>query len=327
MDSININRTQKKIIYLLSEEHKNYSKTEIADELDLKRQTIHKHLPELRELGIVTVDDSKRKHRVKLSEEYSDLSQVLTSKSLDNYRINHTSPKNAAIEIGHTQKGYGFKAAAYRTTNNQILNKKLRLKEGSYTIEEILNKILEEAEDQTQRDLKKKSEKIFEELIEDHDVREKYLRTEKNSFIDALIKSTQKYSQIIDVAGYDKIDEELFQEDIPLILLRYRPHIINWMGGDTERYKEEIREKSSELSTSKKATLKHNSKPDEVRKVLEVTKETKNEASTPEQQNPRRHIEVLTEKEEELLENLLKEIQSLKKGDMILTVTKNPLIS
>lgn len=301
------NETQTKILQALASRDSEIKVKDLADKIGVSRQTVSKHKSELVKAGIID-EDEKQATWLKLSEAASTEAADILSSVVDSNIIKETRIDNVTTDLSYPERKESpadkddifYRATAYRSQGiDSLLDESIEIKDKNPSIREVLDKVLVEIEAKVEDKLKVKGLEIYEDLLEEFDVRPQLQEVDKNKeqVVEAFVKASRKPVQIIYESKF--YAEKSDSSNPKIILLEYKPYLIRELGGNPDKAKEVI---MSNLMGDRTRTV------DSIREDLDKLSE---------------HLGTSYKDESLFLEKLLERLKEERQGDLMLTVTKN----
>jgi Mn-dependent DtxR family transcriptional regulator len=301
------NKTQKKMLQALASRDSEIKVKDLADKIGVSRQTVSKHKSELVKAGIID-ETEKQATWLKLSEAASTEAAGILSSVVDSNIIEGTRIDNATTDISYPERKGSpagndeifYRATAYRSQGiNSLLDESIEIKDKNPSIREVFDKVLVKIEKRVEYKLKEKGLEIYEELLEEFEVRPQLQEVDKNKeqLVEAFVKASRKPVQITDKSKFST--EKSDNSSPKSILLQYKPYLIRELGGNPDKAKEVIKSNLMGEGTRTVESIK-----EDLDKLYE-------------------HLGSSYKDESIFLEKLLERIEEERQGDLMITVTKN----
>lgn len=304
-DTIRFNERTEKILKLLAEADENrlFSNKEIEDEADLSKKTVIRHLNRLEENEVIHRNTDTRPSEIKLKENAKWIVRNLSSRTKDKRIMDDTSIENMSSKVSYDESGV-CKTTAYRSLGEEgTIEGTVEIQDEEYPLEEVAGSLLNAVEENIEDKLQEIASQLFEEKIENYDVREgksgnAVIGVKKDKIAEAIVESSRFRIDKEKGRRYRDPVESISSKDIKSALLD-DPATVGYLEGDAEEAREEFLDR---FKLNEEKTL---SEVDE--NLEEVWK----------------HLDVFTEEEEELIQEVLEEIKDMRRGELMMTLTRS----
>lgn len=305
-DTIRFNDSTEEILKLLeaAEEEKMFSNKEIEENTGLSKKTVIRHLNRLEENEVIHRNTDTRPSEIKLKENARWLVSNLSSRTKDKRIINDTSIENMSSKVNYNEESGVCKISAYRNLGEKsTIEEDVEIQGEEYPIEEVTGSLLNTIEGNIEDKLQDKASRIFEEKIENYDVREgnngnPVIGVIKDKIAKAIVESSRFRIDKEKGKHYKDPVESLSSKEVKSALLNH-PAAISYLEGDVEGATDEFlkRFKLNEEKTLSEAE-------EDLEKVWKP-------------------IDVFTEEEEELIQEIFEKIKEIRRGELMITLTRS----
>ncbi len=303
---VHYNRTMDCILQVLHNSDKEeFSVNEIVDRVPYERDAVSRNLGRLKESNLIIKDESTRPHAIRINEDYKQVIYSFSSRFSDEKSIKHTKPQNTSVKINlDGEKSY--KTAVYHgLEDNSILEEEIVIGEEKVSMDKLLGKIIRKIEEEKTIELEDYASEIYDDLLEEYDVREELESTEKVTIIKSFLKGVKKNPE--EMESSHKIFLPLHDKKPKYLLLKHGASIFLHLEDSIGM--EDIEDVLSEIKLeTMKPQISDTISYEEVKASLDVALE---------------QIDVFTNEELEFLEELLQQIEHKYDGETILTVSKD----
>ena len=299
--------TKEEILTVLGElnreEHLNVG--EIVDKVSYGKRSVLENIQHLEDDNLVKREKVGREHHISLNHDHLDIVSNITKRRRDVREINNTQPQN--ISLNYRRKNEeNYSSAIYKSLGvESIFNRNITVTEENVPIYVLLEKIIDKVEDRQHKELKKQASNIFDELIEEYNVREKLPKNHKRTVVNAVCNNLNDVNESYGDFDYGHLPAISIRPEY--IFLIHSPAVIMDLSGGTVEM-EDIEEARDTIEQDLK-------KMDEGKPVLE---EPSNERLV----ESLRAVSVFTKEEVEFFKDFFSKVSERKQGKPIVTVTK-----
>lgn len=278
---------------------------EIADRVSFSERAVKDNIGYLEEEKLIQREKEGVEHHISLNHEHLDMVSNITKRRRDVREIKNTKAQDISLNFRRKNEE-NYSSAIYKSLGvESIFDRNITVAEENVPIYVLLEKIIDKVEDRQHKELKKQASNIFDELIEEYDVREKLPKNHKRTAVNAVCNNLNNVNESYGDFDYGHLPAISIRPEY--IFLIHSPAVIMDLSGGTVEMKD-IEEARDTIEQDLK-------KMDEGKPVLE---EPSNERLV----ESLSAVSVFTEEEVEFFKDFFSKVSERKQGKPLVTVTK-----